>query len=179
MRDQSFDEILSQSPAFAAAARRFKLRIIWSVLAGVSTVAGLVPLAHFLSSKLFEVFPRVPLWAWQWTFVVGAVVIMWWALSIPSIAMGRLFPPRERRFLEVDVATGIAVNELRIWGVRRPRFNPPKGRLMVEVTDRPDALHGYRYDPERGVFTPAAAPAQHSAGVGPPTHTGTTPSGRV
>jgi hypothetical protein len=162
MPEDSIDDLLERSPAFAAASRRFKLRIIWSLIGGVSTIVGLVPAAHWLSALLSGLFPRIPLWAWQWSFVIGGVAGMWWALSIPNIVARRLFPPRARRFLEVDLETGIAVNELEVYGVRKPKFNPPVGRLMVEVTDRPDALRGYRYDRARGIFAPTTERAAPS-----------------
>lgn len=157
------DEVLADSPAFAAAVRRFRLRVIWSVVSGVSAIAGLVPLAHWVSTKLFHWLPQVPPWVWQWGVIVTAVVTMWWTLSVPSILIRRVSPPRERRYLEVDLDTGIAINELRVAGVRRPKLAPPNGRLIVDVTDRPDALHGYRYDVQRRIFLPPATAASVAA----------------
>ncbi len=148
------DDALAQSPAFAAAVRRFRLRFTWSLISGASAIVGLVPLGHWISARLFQWLPGLPLWVWQWGFVVAGVVIMWITLSVPSILIRRLFPPRERRYLQVNLSTGIAEGELRINGVRKPRLSPPDGRLMVDVTDRPDALQGYLYDGSRGIFVP-------------------------
>lgn len=76
MPEESIDDLLERSPAFAAASRRFKLRIIWSLIAGVSTIAGL------------GICGKSP---------------MWWALITLNIVARRLLPPRARRFLEVDL----------------------------------------------------------------------------
>ncbi|MBI2361379.1 MAG: hypothetical protein HYV04_21130 [Deltaproteobacteria bacterium] len=150
------DEVFADSPAFAAAVRRFRLRFIWSLISGLSAIVGLVPLAHWISSRMFNLLPAIPLWIWQWGFVVTAVVVMWVTMSVPSILMRRLFPPRQRRYLQVNLSTGIAEGELRVSGVRKPKVSPSEGRLMVDVTDRPDALQGYVYDSARRIFVPPA-----------------------
>ena len=86
----------------------------------------------------------------RWGLALTGVALVLVVNHVPVILWRRIRPPIWKRYLEVD-ESGLATNELSAWGARGPPV-APEGRVIVDVTFRPEAQLGHRYDSTTGVF---------------------------
>lgn len=88
----------------------------------------------------------------RWGLALAGIALILVVNHVPIILWRKVRPPIWRRYLEVD-EEGMAINELSAWGTTGAPV-APHGRVIVDVTFRPDAQRGYRYDSTTRLFAP-------------------------
>ena len=88
----------------------------------------------------------------RWLLAGVGVALVLAVNRVHIIVWRTIRPPVWRRYLEVD-EHGIAINELSSWGAGAAPV-APAGRVIVDVTLRPEAQRGHRFDSATGTFSP-------------------------